>query len=354
MKAFFLSPRLETKFYNTKQLEGMRVRRWKVVVTDYEYEDLRFEEAVFAGLPIELVAGNARTEEEVIAIARDADGILNQYAPLTARVIEALERCKVISRYGVGVNTVDLDMATQKGIYVANVPDYCWDEVADHALALILSCARKVVQYNNWIKRDKWWDYKLGRPIYRLRGMTLGVLGFGRIPQNLVGKARAFGFRILVHDPYVPVERIREHGAEPVELAELLRESDFLSIHVPLTNETRGMIGRQELRLMKPTAYVINTGRGGVIDEAALVEALEAGWIAGAALDVVESEPISPDHPLLRLDNVILTPHVAWYSETAEADMRTKAARSVVEVLQGNVPTYLVNREVLKTSGRKA
>jgi D-3-phosphoglycerate dehydrogenase len=320
-------------------------KQFKVVVTDYEYEDLRHEEAVFAGHSIEFVKGKARTEEEVIELCRDADGIINQYAPLNDRVLSQLERCKVISRYGVGVNTIDVDAATKKGIYVANVPDYCMDEVADHALALLFSFARKVVLLNERIKQGVW-DYNLGKPIRRMGNQVLGVMGFGRIPRNLVAKAKAFGFHIVVYDPYVDAQIVRDSGAEPVSLEELFRQSDYVSVHTPLTKDTTGLVGRELLSIAKPNLVIINTSRGPVIDENALIDALQHGRIAGAALDVLEEEPIRPDHPFLGMDNVILTPHIAWYSEEAEAELRTKCARNVLDVLQGGKPSYLVNPQV--------
>jgi D-3-phosphoglycerate dehydrogenase len=245
----------------------------------------------------------------------------------------------------VGVNTVDIPAATRKGIYVANVPDYCMDEVSDHALALLLSWARKVALLNQQIKAGRW-DYKLGRPIYRLRGQTLGLVAFGRIPRALTPKAQSLGLKVLAYDPYIDQDIIRQMGAEPATLEEVLSRSDYVSIHPPLTTETKGMINRANLRLMKSSAFLINTARGPIVDEASLVEALQAGWLAGAALDVIEEEPISPGHPFLGMDKVILTPHTAWYSEESEVEMRKKCTRNVVEALSGQAPTYLVNREV--------
>ncbi|MFS8514741.1 MAG: C-terminal binding protein, partial [Planifilum fulgidum] len=292
--------------------------------------------------------------EEVIAACRDADAILNQYAPLGRRVVEALNRCRVIVRYGVGVNTIDLAAATEKGICVANVPDYCLDEVSDHALALLLNLARRITAADRLVKRGEW-DFKRAAPVRRLRGQTVGLVGFGNIPRVLAAKLKPLGFRLIAHDPYVPRSVAEERGVTLVSLDRLCREADIVSVHAPLTAETRGMIGREQLRSMKPRAYLINTSRGPVVDEGALLEALREGWIAGAALDVVEEEPIRPDHPLLSMEQVILTPHMAWYSEEAMEELRTKAAEAVREVLQhGRYPRYLVNREVMEpASSRK-
>ncbi|UFJ40781.1 C-terminal binding protein [Brevibacillus humidisoli] len=323
------------------------MNRWKVVITDWEYPDLRYEQRVFAPYDqIELVPAQCRTEAEVIAACADADAIINQYAPLGADVIAALNRCRVITRYGVGVNTIDLEDATAKGICVANVPDYCQDEVADHALALILAWARKVVRADRHIRAEAW-DYKVTKPIYRLRGRRLGLVGFGKIPQALAAKVQPLGIDVVAYDPYCPAEVMEHQGVTAASLEEIMSTSDMVSVHTPLTEETRGMIGKEQFALMKPQTFLVNTSRGPVVDEQALVEALRSGRLAGAALDVVEQEPISRDHPLLAMDNVIFTPHVAWYSEEAEEEMRTKAALGVIDVLvHGEYPRYLVNKQV--------
>lgn len=323
------------------------MNKWKVVVTDWEYDDLRFEERVLLQHEeIELVTAQCRTEEDVIAACHDADAIINQYAPLGEKVIEALDKCKVITRYGVGVNTIDLEAATKKGICVANVPDYCMDEVADHTLALLLSWTRKVTLANYHVKNDMW-DFKVTQPIYRLRGRKLGLVGFGKIPQALAEKVKPLGLQVLAYDPYFPVEKAAERGIALVSLDELCRQADIISVHAPLMEATRGMIGEEQFDVMKKGAIIINTSRGPVINEAMLIKALMEGKIAGAALDVVEEEPIPVDHPFLSMDQVILTPHVAWYSEEAAEEMRSKAAMGVVDVLiHGEYPKYLVNKRV--------
>jgi D-3-phosphoglycerate dehydrogenase len=322
------------------------LKKWKVVVTDREYADMRYEEAVLRSDRIDLVLAQCRTEADVIEACRDADGIINQYAPLSGTVISALENCKVITRYGVGVDTVDIEAATQKGICVANVPDYCKDEVADHALALLLSWTRKVTAADRDVKNGVW-DFKRVTPIYRLRGKILGLVGFGMIAQSLAAKVKPLGLGVIVSDPFISKETAAEHGAELVSLEELCRRADMISVHTPLTKTTRGLLGSGQFKLMKPEAIVLNTSRGPVIDEQALIEALSEGRIAGAALDVLEQEPLAAGHPLLAMDNVILTPHVAWYSEEAAAEMRFKAAMGIADVLlHGEFPKYLVNKEV--------
>ncbi|MDQ0218067.1 C-terminal binding protein [Peribacillus cavernae] len=325
--------------------------RFKVVLTDYEFEDFRFEEKVFksSGLNINFVKAQCKTEEEVIQIGKDADALLNQYAPVGEKVINELEKCKVISRYGVGVNTIDVQASTNKGIFVSNVPDYGVEEVSNHALALLLSSARKITQLNAHIKSGQW-DFKLATPIYRFSKQTLGVLGFGRIPRVLVKKAQPLGFQILVHDPFVPEDDIRQMGAKPVPFEELLTASDFISIHVPLVESTKHLINKHTIRLMKKNAVIINTARGPIINENDLADALKNRQIAGAALDVAEEEPIPKDSPLLTMSNVILTPHSSWYSEEAMEELRTKTAQNVIEVLSGKKPTYFVNKELEKLS----
>jgi D-3-phosphoglycerate dehydrogenase len=320
--------------------------KWKVVVTDWEYQDLRYEKKVLDEVGIELIPAQCKTEEEVIHACWDADGIINQYAPISARVIQSLKNCQVITRYGVGVNTIDIDAATEKGICIANVPDYCMDEVSDHTLALLLDGVRKVSLANAWVKKGKW-DFKVAKPLYRLRGRTLGLVGFGKIAQALVGKVKPLGLNVIAYDPFVPETVAQAMGVTLVMLDELCERSDFISVHVPLTASTRGLIGKEQFQRMKKGAYLINTSRGPVVNEAALIEALQEGKLSGAGLDVVEEEPIRPDHPFLSMDSVTLTPHIAWYSEESEAEMRTKAAQGIVSVLvKREYPKYLVNHEV--------
>lgn len=327
------------------------MKKFKVVVTDWEFEDLRYEEAILDHNDIELVRANCQTEEDVIDVCKDADGIINQYAPIGRKVIEKLDKCKVITRYGVGINTIDSEEATKKGICVANVPDYCMDEVSDHALALLLNWSRQITCAHQNVKNKKW-DFKLTKPIYRLKGKILGLVGFGKIPRALAEKVKPLGLRVIAYDPYYPENKAAEDGVSLVSLDQLCKESDFISIHAPLTEQTQGLMSKNEFGTMKNTAVIINTARGPVIDEEALIDALSSGEIAGAALDVIENEPINHDHRLLLLENVILTPHMAWYSEESEMEMRSKAALGVKEVLLHNqYPRYLVNMEVKNKLG---
>ncbi|WP_282940593.1 C-terminal binding protein [Paenibacillus sp. RC67] len=319
--------------------------RFRVVITDYEYNSLQIERDVLRQLDVEFITAQCKTEQEVIEAAKDADGILNQYAPITERVIEQLNRCKVISRYGVGVNTIDVEAATRKGIIVANCTDYCLDEVADHALALLLACARKVSLLDRYVKRSIW-DYKKSIPIHRLRGQVLGLVGFGKIPQNLSAKAKAFGLQVKAYDPFMSPELAAQHQVELVDLDTLCQTADFISVHAPLTKDTQGLIGSKQFSQMKPETVIINTSRGPLMDEQALIEALRSSRIAGAGLDVLENEPIHPDNPLLNMEQVILNPHVAWYSEESERELKGKVAQNIVDVLSGFYPDYFFNRDV--------
>ncbi|WHX42685.1 C-terminal binding protein [Mesobacillus sp. AQ2] len=312
-----------------------------VLLTDYEFDNLKYEEDVFAesGLDIEFIKAQCKTEEQVIEQARQADAILNQYAPISRRVIESLENARVISRYGVGINTIDLEAATEKGITVANVPDYGMEEVSNHTLALLLSWARKVPLLNNEVKKGNW-DFKACVPIHRFNEQTVGVLGFGRIPRRFIEKVNPLGFKLAAYDPFVSAEDMAAVGVRKMELDEIIREADYLSVHVPLVKDTFHLLNAVRFSQMKKTAVIINTARGPIIDEKALIEALETGIIAGAALDVTEEEPISIDSPLLNMDNVIITPHSAWYSEEAMVELRQKAARNIVQVLKGEKTPY--------------
>ncbi|PLT30637.1 C-terminal binding protein [Peribacillus deserti] len=314
---------------------------FKVLLTDYEFENLKYEEEVFeeSGIDIEFIKAQCRTEDEVIEQAKYADAILNQYAPVSRRVIESLEHTKIISRYGVGVNTIDLNAAKEKGITVANVPDYGMEEVSNHALALLLAWARKVTILNNEVKKGNW-DFKASVPIHRFNEQTVGVLGFGRIPRRFIEKVKPLGFKTAAYDPFVSAEDMAAAGVQKMELDEIIRESDFLSVHVPLIDETYHLINEERLHQMKQNAVIINTARGPIIDEKALAHALENNIIAGAALDVTENEPISLDSPLLKMDNVIITPHSAWYSEEAMIELRQKAAKNIVHVLSGEKTPY--------------
>jgi len=318
----------------------------KVVITDHEYMDLHYEESILNHEDIELVKMQCKTEDEVIEACHDADGIINLYAPLSRKVIEKLTNCKVITRYGVGIDTIDLDAATERGICIGNVPDYGVDEVSDHALALIMGLVRKITTSNQKVKSGTW-DVNQLKPIRRLNTLTIGLVGFGTIPRRLAMKVQALGMNVIVCDPFVSSETAKEKNAKLVSLEELCKKSDVISVHVPLNASTRGMIGKEQFELMKKGVYFVNTARGPVVEEDELLRALEYGIVAGAGLDVIETEPINPEHPFLIMENVTLTPHMAGYSEESAAEMRSKASLGITDVLlHAQYPKYLVNKAV--------
>ncbi len=322
----------------------MAGRSLKVVVTDCDHSSLELERKVLNEINPEFVVAHCTTEEEVIEAARDADGIINQYTPMTRRVIRSLNRCKVIARYGIGVDNIDVEAATEYGIIVANLPGYCVDEVSTHTVALILACARKINLLNDSV-RQRIWNFALARPVLRTQGRILGLFGLGEIGRAVAEKTSKFGFKIIAYDPYITkVNTV----IELVGFPQLLSDSDFISIHAPLTMKTRHVFGENELRAMKRSAYLINTARGSIINEKALYKALEEKWIAGAALDVMEKEPPDWGNPLLELDNLIITPHVSFYSEESLAYLKTKTAEAVLSVLKGDLPGAMVNPQVIK------
>ncbi|MGG1662532.1 C-terminal binding protein [Brevibacillus sp. NRS-1366] len=311
-------------------------------ITDCDHPSVEIEQKVIRGASAQMVLHECKTEEDVIRDCADADGLLNQYAPLTRNVLSQLPRCKVIVRYGVGVNNVDIGAATDYGIQICNVPDYGVDEVSDHAMALMYTLARKTLLLGNAVRRGEW-EFSISRPILRLRGQTVGVVGLGRIGSAFAKKAHGAGFNVIGYDHRNTVAEELPF-VERVTFDELLERSDVISIHCPLTEDTKNLFGKSELQAMKSSAYLINTARGSIIDEAALDQALTEGWIAGAALDVMELEPPKPDNPLLRHESCIITPHVAWYSEQAFDELKRKAAEEAVRVLTGQQPHYPVNQ----------
>jgi D-3-phosphoglycerate dehydrogenase len=319
-----------------------------VVIADQDYGDVDVERAIIESAGLRLVAADCRTEDDVIEAAWDADAIIAQYATVGARAIDALTRCRVIARYGTGVDIVDVDAATRRGILVTNVPsDWCENEVADHAMALLLAAARKICGYDR-ATRAGTWRWQSGEPIHRLQGRTLGLLAFGAIAQAVAARAHAFGMHVIAHDPYLEPADVAAHGARPTTFDELVEQADYLVVQAPLTKETHHLIGEPELRRMKPTSILVNTARGPIIDDDALYVALREGWIAGAGLDDIEEEPAKqrnwqPVNPLFTLDNVIITPHAAYYSEEAMHTVRDFAAREVTRVLTGQPPRSPVN-----------
>jgi D-3-phosphoglycerate dehydrogenase / 2-oxoglutarate reductase len=317
-----------------------------VAVSDSVFPNLNPAREVVSKIDAELRLAANPTPEAILEVARDADALLVTYAKITAEMIPQLSRCRIISRFGIGVDNVDIAAATSAGIVVTKVPDYCIDEVSDHTLALLLAAARKIPLANAQVHAGRW-EMPAVVPIHRLRGRVLGLVGFGRIPQLVAPKATSFGLRVIASDPYVPAEIFARAGVDSVDFSQLLKLSDYVSIHAPLLPETRGLFGADVFRQMKPTAYLINTARGPIVDEAALARALDAGQLAGAALDVMLQEP-PVNSPLLGRHSVIITPHTSFYSEESLVELQMKAAEEVAAVLTGQPPRHPVNPEVLQ------
>ena len=317
-----------------------------VAVTDSVFPNLDPARAVLGKIDADLLLAKGTKQEAILQVAKDADAMLTTYAKVTAEMIPQLSRCRIISRFGIGVDNVDITSATKKGIVVTRVPDYCLDEVSDHAMALLLALARKI-PFSNARTHGGTWEMKAVVPIHRLRGKVLGLVAFGQIPQLVAPKAQAFGMRVVAYDPYISSEILSRANVERVEFEELLGISDYVSIHTPLLPNTHHLFNADSFRRMKPSAYLINTARGPIVDEVALAAALDGKQIAGAALDVMENEPPNGS-PLLGRENVILTPHTSFYSEESLVDLQIKASEEVVRVLSGESPRNPVNPEVTR------
>ncbi len=321
---------------------------WKVLITDYVWPSTDPERAVLEAGGAEVVVAPDSNEETLAGLARDADAIMTCFAQVTENVVRAAERCKVIGRFGVGVDNIAVSTATELGIAVTYVPDYCVDEVSDHVMALLHAWNRRIVLFDRSVKERGWGSQPLTMRMMRLRGKTIGIVGFGRIGQAVAAKARAFGMNVLASDPFIDSSAVESFGGSLVELDQLLGESDFVSLHTPLSDETRNMIGRDQLAAMRQEAFLINAARGPLIDEEALYNALANGVIAGAGLDVMVDNVPSQEHPLLVLENVIITPHVAFFSQESTLELEQRAAAEVVKVMHGEMPDNLVNSVVLQ------
>jgi D-3-phosphoglycerate dehydrogenase len=320
-----------------------QVEKHMVSIVDCDHESVDIEREVLRDVALGEVAWlKCKTEDEIIAQCAEAEGLILQYAPMSRRVLEKLPRCRVIVRYGVGVDTIDLAAASERRIVVCNVPDYGTHEVSDHALALMLTLTRKTALASAAVKRGQW-DYTLTKPVYRHSCQNVGVIGLGRIGRAFAHKTHALGMTVVGCDPYVKQADLPDYIAL-TDLDDLLRRADVVSVHCPLTEETRHLLDEAKLSLMKPTAYLINTARGHIVDEAALDRQLAEKKLAGAAMDVLAAEPGPATHPLFRHENFYCTPHMAWYSEESARELKRKAAEEVRLVLCGEAPRYQVNR----------
>jgi D-3-phosphoglycerate dehydrogenase len=311
----------------------------------------KLEMEALSPIDAEIIEVAATTEDEFIQAARHADAIIAKGRSLTKHIIDGLENCKIIALGSVGADSVDVAAATARGIPVTNVPDTFIEEVADHAMMLLLATFRRLTTMDQYVRSGRWRE---GRPLLsqfpRLMGQTLGLISFGHVARAVTVRARAFGVRIIAYDPYIEELVMTEYGVEPVGLTELLQRADIVSMHAPATPDAHHLMTEDLFRLMKPEAIFINTGRGPTVDESALIKALQEGWIAAAGLDVFEQEPPDPNNPLLRLDNVILSPHVASASARMDPERRRRVGQEIALVLTGRWPRSCVNPSVLEKS----
>ncbi len=314
----------------------------KVMIAYPGFGDLAVETQILRQIDADIQHIGNLSSPEALEAVKQADAVMVTLQKVTADIINSMERCRVISRAGTGLDTIDIDAATAKGVWVAYVPDYSIDEVSAHAIALLMVQARGIVPLVQNTRSGQW-DNMASGPVYRLKGQTLGVVGFGRIGQSTAEKGKGLGLNVIVYDPFLNQAAAERLGVRAVDLDTLARTSDYISLHTPLIEETRHMVNADFLSKMKPTAYLINAARGPLIDEQALLEAVRAKQIAGAALDVLAVEPIAPDSPLLKEVRILITPHAAWYSEEAKIDLRTRCAEEVVRVLSGQKPRSPVN-----------
>lgn len=320
-----------------------------IVVTDCTHDSLEIEKNVLKQIPHTFEVYQCKTEDEVIQNCCHADAIINQFAPLTKKVIDSLKNCKVISRYGLGVDGIDLKAATEKGIIVSNSGNYCTNEVANHTIGLILSIARGLFQYNNLVKDKKIWHFLSVHSIHRLSNLTLGLFGYGRIAKEVAKRAICLGFSVIAYDPFI--KETNDDRIKLVDFETLLKESDYLSLHSPLSAETKHRFGKNEFEIMKKTSYLINVARGGIVNETELCNALKNKIISGAGLDVLEIEPPNKNNPLLEMDNVIITPHAAFYSKESYREYKEITGQAIVDVFNNKIPDTIVNTVLTKIRG---
>lgn len=326
----------------------------KVLITDYVWPSVEPEKKVLAKYGIELIVAPDGNEDTLVDLAKEVDGILTCFAKVTHNVVKSAQNCKVIGRFGVGVDNIDVGEATKQGIVVTYVPDYCVDEVSDHVIGLLLAWNRKIVLHNNDTKLSGWGNAGLGMRIMRLRGKKLGIVGFGRIGRMVAKKAQAFGLEVLSFDPMIESDFMNQLEVKKVELDDLLTESHFVTLHSPLIPATANMLGNEQFRMMRDDAFLINCARGGLIDEDALHEALNSQTIAGAGVDVLVDIKPDTNHRLIKNENIIVTPHTAFFSQEAVLELEQRAAGQVGDVLIGKIPENIVNVELLKANNLRA
>tara|TARA_B100000029_G_scaffold93253_1_gene83250 strand:+ start:539 stop:1543 length:1005 start_codon:yes stop_codon:yes gene_type:complete len=323
---------------------------WKVLITDFVWPSTDPEKKILEEGGAEVIIAPNSREETLIELARDVDAIMTCFANVSENVIRSASKCKVIGRFGVGVDNIDVGVATELGIAVTYVPDYCIDEVSDHVIAMLHTWNRKIATFDRSVKDNGWGTLGLNMRIMRLRNKTIGIVGFGRIGQAVAEKSKAFGLNIMVSDPVVSHSFAADKGCKLVDMDELLTKSDFVTLHAPLMESTINLIGKRELSLMKKDSFLINAARGQLINEKDLLDALKANTIGGAGLDVMADNHPPIDHPFFSLENILITPHIAFFSQESTIELEERAAEEVVRAYQGVMPENLVNRDVLNHS----
>lgn len=318
----------------------------KVLITDYVWPTIEPEKTILEKAGFELVVAPDDSEDTLVDLARDVNAIMFCFAQVTEKVLRNAKFCGVASRYGIGVDNIDISVCTELGIIVTNVPDYCIDEVTDHAIGMIIALNRRLIPHNDMVTNGGWSSVALNKPMKRMNGKTFGIVGYGRIGRSIAQKASVFGMNIIAYDPLLDPGQEIGH-VKIVQFDQLVETSDFITVHVPLTEETRGMFGRTELSSMKSGAIIVNAARGGLIDEYALADSLASEHLGGAGLDVMEPTPPKPDHPLLKQENVIITPHTAFFSQDSTLELETRTAQEVVRVSNGEMPENLINPDVI-------
>jgi len=320
---------------------------WKILITDYVWPNNDIERCILETAGADVIIAPDNTEETLTKLVCDCDAILTCFAKITDKVIRAATKCVVIGRFGVGVDNIDVKTASELGIAVTYVPDYCVNEVSDHVVAMMLTWNRKIAVFNNSVKKHGWDSLPLNMRIMRLTDKKLGIIGFGRIGKAVADKALSFGLHILVYDPNIPEYQSDSEKIRQVSLEELLATSDFITLHTPATNETKNLIDKRELNKMKKDSFLINCSRGSLINESALYDALKNEDIGGAGIDVMVDPIPSRNHPFFKLDNIIITPHTAFFSQESTEELQKRASTEVVSVMNGIMPENLFNEEVL-------
>lgn len=315
--------------------------KYTVVMTDNIFPNLDIEREMLSEVDAEII--EVPKGADAAEYVKNADAVINTYVQVGADLIDQMEKCKLVIRNGIGVDTIDVNACTSKGIMVSNIPHYCSDEAATHTMALMLASVRKLKKLDASVARGEW-SAKIAAPVFSLPGKKLGLVGFGKIPRAVAEKARAFGLCISAYDPFVSAEDMQACSVEKVDFEQMVRESDIISIHCPLNNQTRNLFNMETFRKMKRTAYLINAARGPIVNEQDLISALESGLIAGAGLDVLTENAVDKENPLLRMEQVVITPHAAWYSEESMVRRRVQTIESVIAALQGGEPKWLCNR----------